>query len=188
MPTSNAVNISSQGTVYYNGTGTFSGIDGGASTQVLTSNGTGIAPSFQAAASGSSFIFNLSLDFAGSNPVDSTTYYLMKGSTIITNTASTATGARIYFTKATTITKVYGFYNILGTLGSSENCTLFIRKNDTSNTNITTTLQLTAVEGTYNNTGLSISFVAGDYMTVGFTGPAWATNPTLVNLVMAIST
>ncbi len=48
MVTRNAVNISSQGTVYYNGTNTFSGIDASTSGFVLTSNGTGVAPSFQA--------------------------------------------------------------------------------------------------------------------------------------------
>lgn len=48
MPTNNAVNISSQGTVYFNGTGTFSGIDGSTSGFVYTSTGTGAAPSFQA--------------------------------------------------------------------------------------------------------------------------------------------
>lgn len=47
MGTKNVCNISSQGVVYYNGTGSFSGIDGGTSSYVLTSNGTGVAPSFQ---------------------------------------------------------------------------------------------------------------------------------------------
>lgn len=48
MSTNNSVNISSQGTVYYNGTGTFSGLDASTSGFVLTSNGTGVTPSFQA--------------------------------------------------------------------------------------------------------------------------------------------
>lgn len=47
MAISNSVNINSQGIVYANGTGTFSGIDGSTSGKVLTSNGTGVAPSFQ---------------------------------------------------------------------------------------------------------------------------------------------
>jgi len=50
--TNNAANISSQGTVYFNGTGTFSGVDGSTSGKVLTSNGTGLAPSFQTIAAG----------------------------------------------------------------------------------------------------------------------------------------
>ena len=46
---SNAVNANSQGTQYLSSSGIWSGIDAGTATQVLTSNGTGVAPSFQAA-------------------------------------------------------------------------------------------------------------------------------------------
>src|SRR5262249_3507055 len=53
MVTNNFVNISQQGVSYYNGTGTFSGVDGNTSGYVLTSNGTGVAPSFQAPQSNS---------------------------------------------------------------------------------------------------------------------------------------
>lgn len=48
MAFNNAVNASQEGVQYINPTGTWSGLDGGASGQVLTSNGTGVAPSFQA--------------------------------------------------------------------------------------------------------------------------------------------
>lgn len=47
MVTANSVNINSQGVVYFNGTTTFSGVDGSTIGKVLTSNGTGVAPSFQ---------------------------------------------------------------------------------------------------------------------------------------------
>lgn len=50
MTTNNAIDLTQQGTTYYNGTGTFSGIDGSTAGKVLTSNGTGVAPSFQTAA------------------------------------------------------------------------------------------------------------------------------------------
>ncbi len=50
MATNNAINLSSQGVAYYNGTGTFSGLDGSTAGKLLTSNGTGVAPSFQTAA------------------------------------------------------------------------------------------------------------------------------------------
>ena len=45
---SNAVDAGTQGVKYVNTTGQWSGLDGGASGLVLTSNGTGVAPSFQA--------------------------------------------------------------------------------------------------------------------------------------------
>lgn len=47
--TNNSSDIKHQGVQYFNGTGTFSGIDGSTAGKVLTSNGTGVAPSFQVA-------------------------------------------------------------------------------------------------------------------------------------------
>lgn len=48
MVFNNSVNASQQGTQYVSSLGAWSGIDGGLATHVLTSNGTGVAPSFQA--------------------------------------------------------------------------------------------------------------------------------------------
>src|SRR5271169_1490678 len=47
MVTTNSLGIINQGLVYYNGLGVFSGIDASTATYVLTSNGTGMAASFQ---------------------------------------------------------------------------------------------------------------------------------------------
>lgn len=47
MPTNNAIDLSDQGVPYYDGAGTFSGLDGVTANFVLTSNGPGVAPSFQ---------------------------------------------------------------------------------------------------------------------------------------------
>lgn len=58
MATNNAINLKSQGIAYYNGSGTISGIDGSTSSFVLTSNGTGAAPSFQASSSGTPTAFS----------------------------------------------------------------------------------------------------------------------------------
>lgn len=49
---SNAVDAGTQGVKYVSTGGQWSGLDGGAATQVLTSNGTGVAPSFQPNAGG----------------------------------------------------------------------------------------------------------------------------------------
>ena len=75
--TDNAVNIKSQGTVYFNGTGTFSGLDGSTSGYVLTSNGTGVAPSFQAPTVLSTATTNTGN--ATSVAVTSSTSYVMAG-------------------------------------------------------------------------------------------------------------
>jgi len=61
MATSNAVNLKDQGVAYVSSTGTFSGIDGSTAGKVLTSNGTGIAPSFQSPASSLDPLTNLRL-------------------------------------------------------------------------------------------------------------------------------
>lgn len=47
MGSNNAINLANQGVCYYNGTNAFTGIDGVTAGDVLTSNGTGVAPSFQ---------------------------------------------------------------------------------------------------------------------------------------------
>ena len=49
MAISNDLNISEEGVVYFNGTNTFIGIDGSTAGNVLTSNGTNVAPSFKPA-------------------------------------------------------------------------------------------------------------------------------------------
>lgn len=186
MPTNNAIDLNSQGSVYYNGTGTFSGIDASTSGFVLTSNGTGVAPSFQAAAAAGKFYLGNIFTNSG-NPADSTTYYFERGTAFTARTISTVPLQRIYFTKAATITTAYGVVTVGGTLASAGSSTVFIRKNNTSNTNITTSLAMTSSSNTFNNTGLSISMSAGDYVIIGLTTPSWATNPTLVKISVTIS-
>lgn len=51
----NALNINQEGVQYFDGIATFTGIDGSTATAVLTSNGPGLAPSFQPVASASSW-------------------------------------------------------------------------------------------------------------------------------------
>ncbi len=157
----------------------------GTAGNVLQSNGsiwTSVTP-----ASTSEFTACLTGTTTG-NPADSTTYYLrfkvsFTGSTLSTNSESTF---RVPF--ACTITKAYGVFMVEGVLGSAENCTLFLRKNNTTNTNVSTTIQLTSSTVNVNNTGLSISMSAGDNLVWGFTGPAWGTNPTTVSFSGSFST
>lgn len=71
MATNNALNLKTQGVTYYNGAGAFSGVDGSTSGFVLTSTGTGAAPTFQAA-SGGNFIL---LDTKTANNTASTVVF-----------------------------------------------------------------------------------------------------------------
>lgn len=154
----------------------------GTSGNVLTSNGTNWTSSTPA----STGVFKGYVGTSAANPVDSTTYYFAPTRTFIQHTTNDSR-IRFYVPFAVTITKVYANFNVSGTLGSNENCTFFIRVNDTTNTNITTTLQLTSVDNIVNNTSLSLSLTAGDYISFGFTGPAWGTNPTSVSVAIAFS-
>jgi hypothetical protein len=153
----------------------------GSSTNVLTSNGAGALPTFQALSASSGYVFNMHTQQIAT-PADASTYFLAHGVTIITITASGSARTRFYIPKAGTINKCYGAVSVVGTLGSSGNCTLALRKNNTTDTNITTTLPMSSANNNFNNTGLGISVSAGDYIEVKLTTPTWATNPTNVNI------
>lgn len=154
----------------------------GASGNVLTSNGTDWTSS--AFSSSVTWVINIG-PTGSSNPTDGSTYFLSLN-VLTTFTASGAGSTRFYFGSSRTITTCYGIAFVAGTLGSSENVSIIIRKNNTSDTTVTSTLQLTSASNSFNNTGLSISLVAGDYIEVKMVNPTWATNPTSVTLIMAI--
>ena len=122
------------------------------------------------------------------NPADSTTYYFVNTLAFTSVTSATDPRTIFYVPKAVTLAKVYGTFTVNGTLGSAQNCTLFIRVNNSSNTNITSTIQLTSSTNNFNNTALALSLSAGDFFNIGFTGPAWTTNPTTVSIALGWST
>lgn len=154
----------------------------GTSGNVLTSNGTNVS-----SAAPSSITLYMSCP-TNSSPADSITYFFTNGASPLTTTTTVTTPTRLYFPIATTIRAVAGnFHNSAGTPGSNENCTVFIRVNGSTDTNVTTTLQLTATDNPVTVSGLAISISAGDYISIGFTGPAWATNPTNINATISIS-
>lgn len=157
----------------------------GTSGNVLTSDGTNWVSS---AAGGGAFLKGyLTTGLSGSTPADSTTYYFSQSMLFNSITSSSSTLVRIYVPTAFTLNKVVANFRCTGTLGSSQNATFFIRKNNSSNTNISTTVQITAEENGVTNNSVGLSFAAGDFFAFGFTGPAWTTNPTLVNISISWS-
>lgn len=112
--------------------------------------------------------------FSGFSPADSTTYYFGVWDGLTPHTASDT--RRIYVMQTGIITAVSLFFT--GTAGSSETSTLWIRKNDTTDYTVTTTLNLSFAKYNAFVTGLSIPITAGDYIVFKWTTPAWATNPT----------
>jgi hypothetical protein len=76
---------------------------------------------------------------------------------------------------------------VAGTIGTGESGTLAIRKNNTTDYTISTGVLMNAANVYVQATGLSgASFVSGDYFELKFTTPTWATNPTNVNLIVAL--
>lgn len=109
------------------------------------------------------------------SPPDATNQYI--GCSMLQTT--TVAGQHIYrFQRACTIKQMDIFDLVAGTLASSENATIAYRLNS-SNTNLTTTYQFTAITNSLTNT-VNIAISAGDVLEFVLMTPTWATNPTSV--------
>jgi hypothetical protein len=107
-----------------------------------------------------------------SSPTDAQTVYfgnLPKAPT------ATANISKIYIRKAGTI-KIAEIYCYSGTAGSNEAWSLYIRKNNTTDTLIAT-LSVSASERVFSNAALSIAVAVGDYIEIKGIQPTWGTNP-----------
>ncbi len=155
----------------------------GTSGNVLTSDGTNWVSSTPA----SGVFVNGIITCEVGNPADSTTYYFGDGFSFIQFTTALNGNIQLMTPVNCTINRINGSFNVAGTLASAQNCTLFIRVNDTTNTNISTTLQLTSASVSVTNNSLGLSLNAGDFFIFGFTGPAWTTNPTTVSMSLSFS-
>jgi hypothetical protein len=92
--------------------------------------------------------------------------------------STTADRWRVYILKAGTI-KAARIFSYAGTAGSAENWSMYIRKNNTTDTLIQTLAANTNAR-VWANDALNISVVAGDYIEIKEIQPAWATNPATV--------
>lgn len=153
-------------------------LSNGTTGQLMTAT-TGSAPSWTTASGTGVGYFFFLVTGGGANPADSSTYFIPQGG-LITSFTTSGHDARIQWMipKAGTIKIAWGQIRVLGTLGSSENSTLSIRLNNTTDTTVTSTLKWDAATGGYSNTGLNIAVTAGDYIEIKLVTPAWATNPT----------
>ena len=110
-----------------------------------------------------------------STTTDSQTMY-WGGFPVAPNT--TADRWRVYIPKAGTIIAAR-IFSYAGTAGSNENWSMYIRKNNTSDTLIQT-LAVNTNARVWANDVLSIAVVAGDYIEIKEIQPAWGTNPATV--------
>jgi len=107
-----------------------------------------------------------------SSPTDSqTVYFGMLPKAPIT----TANVSKIYIRAACTLKRAE-IYCYSGTAGTGEAWSLYIRKNNTTDTLIQT-VSIANSERVFTNAALSISLVAGDYIEIKGVQPLWATNP-----------
>lgn len=114
--------------------------------------------------------------FSNDNPADSTTYYF--GNFWTATLAVSATNRRLYALQAGKIIAADIFMTFSN--GSNETSTMSIRKNDTTDTTLSSAIALNSTPYHEQVTGLDIDLAAGDYIEIKWVTPAWATNPTSV--------
>lgn len=116
--------------------------------------------------------YTINVQALTSSPADgATVYFGMLPKAPIT----TANISKVYIRKTGTI-KIAEIYCYSGTAGTNESWSLYIRKNNTTDTLIAT-LAVATSERVFSNAGLSIAVVPGDYIEIKGVQPTWATNP-----------
>jgi hypothetical protein len=88
---------------------------------------------------------------------------------------TTANISKVYIRRAGII-KVAEIYCYSGTAGTNEAWSLYVRKNNATDTLIAT-VSVGDRERVFSNTALSIPVATGDYIEIKGVQPAWATNP-----------
>lgn len=114
------------------------------------------------------------------SPVDGTTYFA--GARASLSTTSVGGRSRIYVPQGGTITKSYIFVATDSTLGTGETSTIAIIKNNSTATNVSTTVTTNSTGILFSNTALSIAVATGDYIEWRWICPTWATNPISVRI------
>lgn len=122
------------------------------------------------------------LQSAAFSPNDLITYYIGNNNNVMPSTVHTTRRTKILNTGV--ISKVLISSIVNGTIGSGETGT-FKLKNIT--TGLDATVSTTIVFNTLNNVNevanISLAVTEGDELTLEFTGPTWATNPTNIIFV-----
>ena len=107
-----------------------------------------------------------------SSPGDGATVYFGNMPKAPTTTANIS---KVYVRAACTIKRAE-IYVYSGTAGTNENWSLYIRKNNTTDTLIAT-LGVNTNERKFTNAALNIAMADGDYFEIKGVQPTWATNP-----------
>jgi len=109
------------------------------------------------------------------NPADATTYHF--GSLIPTVPTTTAAARRTYIGQTVTVISASFTLLVSGTLGTSEDTTVYIRVNNTTDYTIGTIKMNSATQQVVINTSLNISLASTDYFEIKVVTPTFVTNP-----------
>lgn len=114
---------------------------------------------------------------ASFDPADATTYYFgLAYNTTFSTTATTIN--KVFVPRSGKIKKVYANFNQSGVLGTAETSTVYIRLNNTTDTVISSAVKNDSTPVSVIEDGLDINVSAGDYFSIKWVTPTWATNPT----------
>ncbi len=105
---------------------------------------------------------------------DSTTYFMASAGAWLT--AGTTGPVKLWIPKTGILKAVYGSVNY-AVAASSENVTINVRLNNTTNYPITTTAQWTSNPNVFSNASMSVPVTAGDFISFTIVTPVWVTNP-----------
>ena len=147
----------------------------GSSGNVLISNGPSSPPTFQATPTIPKFVIQILTQ--PSNPSDGTTYKMCNF--VNTTSITTSSNGRMYMPVSGTINYVKGYFTL--TSASAESITMRIRLNNTTNYDITTSMQFNTSPVSYETNSLGVPISAGDFIELLMVCPTWAgTNPLVV--------
>lgn len=140
--------------------------------QVLKWNGSAWVNDTDSTSAGGTPGYAIAVQALTSSPVDAQTIYF---GTLPKAPVTVAATSKVYIRKTGTI-KIAEIYCYSGTAGTGEAWSLYIRKNNTTDTLIATVSAATS-ERVFTNAALSIAVVSGDYIEIKAVNPTWATNP-----------
>lgn len=122
--------------------------------------------------------YSLQVATYNNTPLDATTYFF--GGLFAATMGTTGGPRRVYFPRAGTIKQIYLVFTSV--TGSNETSTVSFRLNDTTDTTIVSTVNLSASPYIASNTSMSVAVAAGDFGEIKWVTPTWATNPTQVSI------
>jgi hypothetical protein len=120
---------------------------------------------------------------ANSSPGDSTTYYFGAYTGIGLQTTDGGRGFSV--PRAGIITHVAITAIVTGTVGSAETSSMYLRKNATSDTLLTSTFALNSAGAWQADPNVTVA--ALDFVEIKWISPAWATNPTGVYIQVLLA-